>query len=202
MYWMQGLNMRLTKQQKIYGAVLGLLLAGLAVDRFLLGEAAVPAASVAAAIVAPVPSPSVVAAADEAAGLDLVPASGRPVTRAIGATLTKRLEQLTLDQGLEDGDFEDAFRVQFKWLGESADAKMPVLADPVIVPSRSDRFVANHRLTAVLGSDDQGLAMINDTAVRTGDEVDGFVLVAVHKRSAILVSEGLQIELVLESLND
>jgi hypothetical protein len=197
--------MQLTKQQKIVGALLVLAIAAFAVDRWVIGvdDAAVTAAGPSRAAAAsarrtPAPRPAAVAAA---------PAQQVSET-AFGhvAGLALRLENLRMrsesaGQPLNLDAVPDAFRPPPALVS----ARKVETVDELQEAAR--RFVDRHKLAAVVRRQSgTGVAIIEDRSgvtgqsltVAVGQSLDGFTLVAVKDRLAILRRGTQRVELRLQ----
>jgi hypothetical protein len=181
--------MQLTKQQKMVGAVLGLAVAAFAVDRWVIGHApaddaamtASAAAAPAARRTAPRPQRNRVPAADQMAD----------ASQAGVATLAARLDEVARTQKLNLEVVNDAFRPPAAWVGTQRTA---MVEDR---PDAARDFLQRHRLTAVMRQTGGGVAIIDQKTVAVGQSLDGFRLVAVKERSAVLRRGQHRVELRL-----
>ena len=181
--------MKLTKQRKIYLAILALALVALAVDRLL--------------------SPSGGTAPSEARASSDAPAAQRPAPEArkpeakatakdapsASSVLADRLEEMRREKGLDLADaaaVPDAFTAPKSWPAVSGAGQ----ATPR--QSLAEKFAASHRLEAVMLGSESNYAVVNGRCLRVGETLDGFRLVAIGKQSATFDSEGLQVRLTLE----
>src|SRR5688572_24885279 len=196
--------MQLSKQQKIYEAVL--LLAGVAfgVDRWVIGHgpeeasAALPGKTrPAAARPGPAPAPSAAPLAQGAGGGDprgaapLVPAplaaETAPAPRPGARSLAVRLQEVVRFERLNLSDVPDAFRPSRRW--DPPDMLLPPPPVAPVAPPRSDlasQFRNRHKLNAVMKGHAgvAGVAIINGRMFRVGQKLDDLTLVAVHEHSA------------------
>jgi len=176
--------MTLTKSQKVYVAILVIGVVALVIDRTLLQpeQAAAGAASVLQYAI----SPSTRVSDDPGS-----PRSEGPAPRQVA--IARRLEQIAEQRGLDPTGVVDAFRPSPMWraLGETP-------AGPAAqVESLADRFRKAHMLTAVMGSGDQGWAIVDGRTLFIGRVLDGFTLVSVGSRSAVLESGDARVVLTL-----
>lgn len=173
-----------SRQRKAYGLILALALAGLAVDRLVLDGGATGPQSAKALIDSP---------AGNANGVAKSPTdAAAPATRA--TTLAGRLDQMARDKNLNLFEVDDAFRPSASWIKPAAAAVAAAEATPL---SESEAFLKKHKLLALLNNSHGGAAIIDSQTVVLGKQVDGFTLVGVTKRSAILEKDGQRVELSL-----
>ena len=197
--------MQLTTQQKIYAAVLALAVAAFAFDRWVLGppdgadDYAAPSASSPRKPAPRRPAPRPVAGKEAGPGASpgqSAPAQGAAV-QASASALAVRLQnvaqarpvKLNLDQ------VNDAFRPSQSWVG----APPPPPARPVQTRDAAAEFKEKYRnkLTTIMKQGVGGVAVIDNVAVAVGQSIDGFRLVAVKDRSAILRRGDQKVELRL-----
>lgn len=194
--------MQLTKQQMIVGAVLTLAVAAFVTDRWVIGHedesllvAPEGVARVPAGPRRPAPrqaTPAVAAAADEAGFVNV---SG----------LAARLENLRMNGGTQGRPMHleavrDAFRPPPALVGSRRVETRDESQDAV------KRFVDRHKLAAVVRRQSGGgIAIIEDKTLatgsltlRVGQKLDGFTLVAVKDRVAILRRGTEKVELRLQ----
>lgn len=155
--------MKGSRERKILGAILALGLVALAADRLLLGGGAPPSAMAAATPGAPEVAPPEVLRAPEPTRFPEV----RQHLARIAAT--HAIDYRAVPAAFTPGP---AFAV----------------AEKPLVPassSRGDEFVHTHRLQGVLVSPGGPTAIVDDTALRLGETLDGARLIAVHQRTAI-----------------
>jgi hypothetical protein len=177
--------MTLTKSQKVYVAIMVIGLVALLIDRTMLQpeQAAADAASALQYAI----SPSTSSAGPEDPGS---PRSEGPAPRQVA--IARKLEQIAEQRGLDPTGVIDAFRPSPRWL---AVGEVPVApAKPELL---AERFRKAHTLTAVMGSGDQGWAIVDGRTLLIGRVLDGFTLVSVERRSAILESGDARVVLSL-----
>lgn len=193
--------MQLTKQQKIYAAVLGLAVAAFGFDRFVLGPgddntaeevAAAPAAGRPAARRTPARAAAGVganaAATATAAG---VPSALTGAASASTAALSARLEAVAAAQKLKLNEVGDAFKPSPVWVGS------PKQVAPTVEVVDAVAEFQKKKLTTVMKQGSGGIAVIDKTYLSVGQSLDGFRLVAVKDRSAILRRGNQRVELRL-----
>ncbi len=176
--------MRLSTKQKVYASVLGLGVTALIVDRVVLlprESAAQSAEPVEPAVALSTP---VVEAARE-----LVSAS---VLSASTVTIADELDRVAATRGFDLVRIPDAFQPSSSWLTGQMETEAPA-------PDRSaaERFKQEHTLTAVMATGSKGYAIVDGKFLLIGQEMDGFTLVAVGNRSAVLESAEARVELTL-----
>jgi hypothetical protein len=216
--------MTLTKQQKIYAAVLGLAVAAFAFDRFVLGpgdsadDVAVKGSSApqrgsrrparptvrAAGVSAAAPAGTVGAfgasagAAQRpagATGVILPPGAAAPASPATG-NLAQRLSQAANPPGGPALDLEHVPDA----FRPSAVLTGATKAEPVTVTEQHDaaqEFYDKYKdkLTMVLKNGDGGVVIIDKKRLSIGQQIDGFRLVAVKAGSAVLWRGTQRVEL-------
>ena len=172
--------MKVTRERKIYAAVVAIALLGLVLDRTIYGsrdtgaDAAQPAPD--ALLIAPATAP--IAAASGVEELSLA-------TRLANTASQERV--------LGGSDINEPFKSQIAWL-------TPVRAEaPATGPTEAEQFQQKHTLTAVLGTGQSGYVIVDGACVRIGRSIDGFKLVAVDRGSATFESNGARIKLVLKT---
>ena len=176
--------MKLTKAQKVYVFVLVLAVVAFMVDRVLLSPPEVAAEARAAARFAVAPSATALAAVAQ------VPQAGDRVSRQV--QIARRLEALAGDRRLDPADVRDAFAPSREWLDAGLAA-----AGPGAGKSVSQRFREAHTLTAVMASGARGYAIVDGRTLFIGQALDGFTLISVGSRAAVLQSGSARVELTL-----
>jgi hypothetical protein len=178
--------MKLSKQHRVYMAVLGLAGAAWVADRVLFSggpqqaaAGAVPAAELATAAAEPVTA--------AAAG----PGGGSSVT------LGQRLEQLRVSRTAPIA-VGDAFEVPSEWRPKVAAARAEAEA-PAAPKFDTVKFAREHRLTRVLVGTNLNAAVVDGgSLLRPGQELDGMVLREVTAESAVFEWDGAVVELRME----
>jgi hypothetical protein len=197
--------MQLNKQQKIYAAVLGLAVAAFGFDRFVLGpgDDAVEEVAAAPASRRPAPrrTPGRPAVARDAAPAPAVQASAAAASPAAGgrpgavspaaSTLSARLEAVAAAQKLALNNVGDAFRPSAVWVGS------PKQVAPAGEMVDAATEFQKKKLMAVMKQGAGGIAIIDKIYLSVGQSMDGFRLVAVKDRSAILRRGNQRVELRL-----
>jgi hypothetical protein len=175
--------MKVTVKHKIAGGlcVLGLIAVG--VDRlFILPDAAtaVRLPSEHYAVVEPSASP------DETP--EAVPVGSISTARA---AIADRLDKVAQQRGFNLDRVPNAFVPPKSWLVEEVRKGTP--------SSRvtAEMFEAGHVLTGVMAAGDGGYAIIDGRTLFIGQKLDGFELISVSERSAVLDSDGERTELML-----
>jgi hypothetical protein len=200
--------MQLTKQQKIVGALLVLAVVAFLVDRWVIGEGddgALPAAGSARAAAASARRTTTPRSARPAA-VAAAPAQPASDTAFGNAGLALRLENLRMrsesaGQPLNLNAVRDAFRPP----PTLVNVRKVETVDELQEAAR--RFVDRHKLAAVVRRQSgTGVAIIEDRSgvtgqsltVAVGQSLDGFTLVAVKDRLAILRRGTQRVELRLQ----
>ena len=200
LYRLFRLSMTLTKQQKIYAAVLGLAVSAFAFDRFVLGPgddapeemAATPAVAAHRPGPRRAPArPAVAAAAGKSAAVPAAGAAAPAAPAAPASTLSVRLEALAAAQKIKLDNVGDAFKPSPVWVGSP---KQPA---PTVELVDAVAEFQKKKLTAVMKQASGGIAVIDKTYLSVGQSLDGFRLVAVKDRSAILRRGNQRVELRL-----
>lgn len=176
----------------VYGFVLGFALVALAVDRLILSDGAT--------------GPQSAAAADEFVSDETSPASAsKPMMAASpGAvqapSLANRLQNLAQERKLILTDVEDAFRPNLNWVGVARPEVVPVASTkPQVGLSEVESFKSRHRLMAVLQNSEGGAAIVGNHTILIGQNIEGFRLVSLTKRSAVFEKDQARVELSLPS---
>lgn len=170
--------MAISKQHKIYIGVVSVAVIGLVLDRTLF-----------------TPADAVATSMDEYT----VDASAEPpaenTARALLAaehSLANRLKSVSASRSADPHHVSDIFTSPW---ANSAEG----VVSPVAAPSAAAEFRQRHRLTALMGADGGGYAVIDGKCLRIGQSIDGCVLTAVTTRTAMfhVESSGEQFEYVL-----
>jgi hypothetical protein len=212
--------MQLTKQQKIYAAVLLLAAVAFGVDRWVIGHgpegvsAAAPRTRTSGAQAAPT------TVAPGAGGVTGVAISAAP---AVGSTpfggastagarqgpsrsLAARFQEVVRVEGLDLTSVPDAFRPSRRWDPPNAAPVTPV-APPPPKFDLAAQFRSHHKLNAVMGgrAGMAGAAVVDDKyMILVGQQYDGLTLVAVDKDRAVFSGPGatpddkLTVQLVID----
>lgn len=203
MYRLVPLPMQLSKQQKIVGAVLVLAVAAFVTDRWIIGHEADDAVVEASAAA----SRQSAGPARRVAARPAMPQAAAAAETAYGdaASLATRLENLRMGAAAEGRPMNldavgDAFRPPTGLVGSRKTETTDELADA------AKRFVEKHKLAAVIKRQSgRAVAIIEDKtassgslAVAVGQSLDGFTLVAVRDRVAVLRRGAQRVELKLQ----
>lgn len=176
--------MRMTRERKIYAAVLGVALMALTADKLFFGPPESQAGAPANLLVNGGSRP-----APPAHGIVVVkatPPADAPNPLSLNA-LTQRMRQVRDLEQLDLENCPDLFHAPKSW------------APPQVVENTAkQQFLARHRLVAVLKSSHGGMAVLDGgdrKSVRVGQVVDGFRLTRLGERSATFEAKEGTIEL-------
>lgn len=182
--------MQLSKQHKIYAAILGLAVAALAADQFVMAPP--PAEEVAAAPVTPQRTER------KPAAPSTMPAVASAPAEAGNAAIAQRLKTVAAQQGAPT-TAADAFTPSTSWV-HVPEKKQEAAVSPDIELAK--QFLRQHRLTAVMKSGGGGIAVIDGKPYKPGQQIDGFRLASVGERSAVLRRGVAKIEIKLRGAKD
>ncbi len=172
--------MTLTKSQRVYVAIMVIVMVALLIDRTLLQ----PEPAQASVLQYAVPSSE-----RDPGDLEAARSEG-PAPRQVA--IARKLEQIAEQRGLDPTGAVDAFRPSPMWLGLGEAPVGPRKAELL-----AERFRKAHTLTAVMGSGDAGWAIVDGRTLLIGQVRDGFTLVSVGLRSAVLESGDARVVLTL-----
>ncbi|MBT8484520.1 MAG: hypothetical protein HKO59_00475 [Phycisphaerales bacterium] len=172
--------MQLSRRQKSFGTIAGLCVVALLVDRLFLAPSGATAAGDSTPDTATTTPPSP------------LPAVTAPPARNSKHVIAEKLDRLAETEQLDPDNVRDAFLIPEGWIPET-----PEFITPVEQGSAAAEFLAAHRLNAVMANSRGGYAIIDGKRLRAGEQLDGFTLVDVRARSAILERDGIRIELSL-----
>lgn len=175
--------MALNKERKILCGLLGSAGLILVVDQVLLGPPQGAQAGISANAQAPAPPATTEPASKPAMPKSTSTGSGLVHSEQV-QSWNDRLGKATTDIASPQG-MNDPF---------SALEKREPEAPGVMSPSDFER---EHKLTALLTGGDIGVAMINGTSVRVGQEVSGYRLIRVDTRSAEFLAGEVTVRLML-----
>lgn len=184
--------MKITRERKVYGALLCLGVLALGVDKFVLGPPDASAQSGANLLIASGPKSLVIAHNKPV----VTPPAQQPAEKplmSLGA-LAARMRQAGEAQRLDPADARDAFRPPVAWVGSPVAQPVHKTVDAV---TPGDLFRQRHHLIALLKSSTGGIAILDGKSVRPGQAVDGFRLRHVGERSATFEFKGESVELQL-----
>jgi len=184
--------MKLSRQQKIYLAILALVLGALLVDRLFRSRQPAPAeanaepetvAVEASTYSDPLPGETIPAM------MDLPDPNSQPPS----IKLAQQLEILLPDECLDLDQARDAFSLPAAWLDELC------APNPLGQADAAARFAKSHQLKAVLIDGQNSSALVDDHLLRLGQELDGFKLVAVNESSATFAAGTKRVILKLKT---
>ncbi len=170
------------RKRKLYATLLGLGVIAVASDRLFVLPDEASAERPPQGAVTPPPAGAVVEPA-------AAPVSAAPKI-APRVTIANRLDQIAERAGLDPDNVRNAFRPPAGWLETDTGPARPE-------KSPAERFREVHRLNAVMAGGREGYVIIDGRTLYIGQELDGFALVSVRERSAVLVSDRERIELKL-----
>ncbi len=180
---------KLTRNQKVYVAVLGVALLVLVCDQLLFSPGKAGAAETAAF------HPSVSPTARAKATADRIPELLAAV-RKPEDTLASRLAVVAETQSLDVENMNDAMRAPAHWFPVEG-AAPPVVVEATGSHEAALKFRSTHQLNAVMANADGGYAIVNGRPLRIGQEITGFTLVEVRARSVVFENAGSIVELRL-----
>jgi len=185
--------MKLTRTQKIYGAVMIVAVGALVWDRSSTGPTAALASAGDSLLLQSAPKPI----ADIRTGRD--DPSNSFAASAAGNRFRQRLAILARDERLEAGVAENAFGLPKKWLTKPVD---PVLETgnatvPTQTQTRIETFRQHHLAAVMVGH--RGYANVDGQGIFVGESLDGFKLISVTKTTALFELDGSPLELHLVS---
>ncbi|MCH8823951.1 MAG: hypothetical protein IH984_10625 [Planctomycetes bacterium] len=182
--------MAISSKHKIYGSVLGAGLIALVTDKAFLAPADAAAIDPVVAEYAATEQASVLASARG----ELVLVAPVANTETNASKFMGQLNRIAEAQDLDLDNIQDAFDPSKAWHTTSDDN---VVKTTTIGDGPSSRFLRNHRLLAVMGNGESASVIINDKCLFIGQKIDGFTLVSVVDRVAMLDSNGLRVQLEL-----
>ena len=110
--------------------------------------------------------------------------------------LASRLETMAAQHDLDGAPVRDAFQPSEVWLSRlGANHSKPAVAAPPVGAG----FIKKHKLQAVLLGRDGGSAIVNNTYLKIGQELDGFELVSIDANSVGFVSGKVRVVLTLST---
>ena len=182
--------MALSKKRKVIVCILGLAVAALLADRALLGSgkpgpkeaAAEPSAAPAAAPNTPAKSPA---------------APPRQSRETVRESLACRLQALSEAGGSDSANVRDAFCLSPAWTKDLGPA-----APSSPEQDKAEKLKTDHQLMAVMVAREGGYAIVDGKCLRIGQVLDGFTLISVTEKSAVLESDGIRVELKVPSQED
>ena len=183
--------MKLTRERKVYVAVLSAAGAIWSLDQFVLSGG--PQSAHAGVIVQPLSTPGAPASAD-AANLALSTTSRAVADRVPHPTLASRLEALS--RSLEQIEAPPAPTGLFD---QPAWARPPAATPKPAETYESPRTPFGHQyeLTSIMGGPTGKLIVVNGRPLKLGQSLDGYVLTAIDNDAAIFVRQGVEARLQL-----
>ncbi len=179
--------MPITTKHKVYGCVLVAGLSAFAADKTFFAPSDAAAQDSSVSEYAMTSSTSVL----DAARRDLAAMADLPVE---GSDIADRLSAVAEARSLDLTDVRDAFELSPSWFGDDDGT---VVQQPDVGGSAAARFVRSHRLMAVMAGGANGSAIVDDKCLFIGQRIDGFRLISVGARNAVLESNGVRVELQL-----
>ena len=177
--------MKLSRQQKIYLAILALVLGALLVDRLFLSRQPAPAEAYAEPETVTVeastysdPLSGDTIAEFPRSGVPAITGLPEPNSQSPSIKLAQQLEILLPDECLDLDQARDAFSIPPSWLAEVYTQNQPGQDDAAA------RFAKSHQLKAVLIDGQNNSALVDDHLLILGQKLDDFKLVAVNEDSA------------------
>ncbi len=177
--------MSITTKHKVYGCVLVTGLSAFADDKKFFAPSDAAAQDSSVSEYAMTSSTSVL----DAARRDLAAMADVP---AEGSNIADRLSAVAEARSLDLTDVRDAFKPSPSWFGDDGTVQQQDVGG-----AATARFVQSHRLMAVMVGGPNGSAIVNDKCLFIGQEIDGFRLISVGARNAVLASNGVRVELQL-----
>ena len=177
--------MAISAKHKVYGCVLVTGLSAFAADKTFFAPSDAAAQDSSVSEYAMTSSTSVL----DAARRDLTAMADLP---AEGSDIADRLSAVAEARSLDLSDVRDAFMPSPGWFGNDGTAQQQDLGG-----TAAARFVRSHRLMAVMAGGANGSAIVDDKCLFIGQEIDGFRLISVGARNAVLESNGVRVELQL-----
>jgi len=174
--------MKLSKERKIFVGLLTLALGAVFIDRVVIGSGVTEPQQVKAGPVLAQPASGERPAA---ASFDAALQAPEPAP-----SISDRLSKMAQAQGLAQDDVRDAFAPSKVWADE-----LGLGQGNVGQASFQDR----HHLVAVIVTNGERYVIIDDQTLGLGNTLDGYTLVDVNKRTAVLESNGHRVELEIPS---
>ena len=180
------------RKRNLYIAVLGLGLIAVAADQLFVlpDEASAGRPSGPITVTPAVPATTGAVAAPVELALDT---GATDPLAAARVAIADRLDKVAQREGVDPTNVRDAFAPPAAWLQRDTGPTGPT------GPTRSsaEQFREAHRLNAVMASGRDSSVIIDGRTLYIGQELDGFTLVVVRARSAVLVSKRETVELTL-----
>lgn len=113
-------------------------------------------------------------------------------------SLTDHLQAVCEAEEINFSDLKTTFASLQSWV-KGAQHEDPSPSTQPNEPDKAEAFKRQHELMAVMVTADGARAIVNNRCLLIGQELDGFRLISVGLRSAILESETARVELKIES---
>lgn len=186
----------MTRERKIYGALLCLGLAALGADKLWFTPADATAQSASNLLVTRPQHPAVIAHINPVvAPRSNGPSKDEPLV-GLGA-LAERMHAMAEVERLDLADAKDVFRPPVEWVGNLAATPQADHSTVVAGPDPVASFRERHHLIAVLKSSKGGMAILDGKSVRPGQTVDGFKLVRIEENAAVFEANGRTVDMQL-----
>lgn len=180
-------NMKLTRRQKTFLAVLGLGLTALIVDRTLLTPLSAAGDEV------------VVAEANELQAVaEQEQTISEPNYSGSDKRLSDRLDAVWADRMFDPSSMRDAFGVPARW-GED---RVPEAPGASAQPDVAVEFMRAHTLKGVMLNEKGGCIRVDDLYLAQGEMLDGYTLVDIGEVSATFESDGRTVVLRLRGADN
>ncbi len=179
--------MPINTKQKVYGCVLVTGLSAFAADKTFFAPSDAAAQDSSVSEYAMTSSTSVL----DAARRDLTALADLPTE---GSDIADRLSAVAEAWSLDLTDVPDAFKPSPSWFGDDGTVQQQ---EQDLGGTAAATFVQSHRLMAVMAGGPNGSAIVNDKCLFIGQQIDGFRLISVGARTAVLESNGVRVELQL-----
>ena len=189
--------MKMTRERKIYGAMLCLGVAALAADKLFFAPTEAPAQSAANLLITNHPQHPAVIAHNKPVVMPQIEAPSKEPPLVGLKALADRMRAMAEVERLDLKDARDAFRPPVEWVGNIAAGTQAAQSSVVGGSDAIKTFQERHHLIAVLKSSKGGMAILDGKSVRPGQSVDGFKLVRVGENSAVFESSGKTVEMQL-----
>lgn len=178
--------MKLSKERKAYVVFLGLALAAVVIDRAFLASDSI--------------GPDQANAAGEKGLSTTLPGriGALLAESASKRSLTDHLQAVCEAEEINFSDLKTTFASLQSWV-KGAQHEDPSPSTQPNEPDKAEAFKRQHELMAVMVTADGARAIVNNRCLLIGQELDGFRLISVGLRSAILESETARVELKIES---
>ncbi len=179
------MSIKLSRERKVFIGVASIAIAGLGADRLFFGSGLSGPAEASAAL----NDAELGGALDPEFDATLEEIEDRAATIAVPAEaltelLAGQFEEFSQQADVEVTGLSNVFRPSGSWLPEAA-------AQEVVI-GVVDEFIARHSLSAVMCSKMSPGAVVNRKLLKIGEEIDGWVLMAVEKEFVVFEADGEQ----------